>query len=112
MFPGVNPRQMQQAMKRLGIKQEQINAIEVIIRTPEHDIVIENPDVQKVNMMGQWTFQITGEETLRSRDSAPEISEEDIETVMEQTSKTKDEALKAIKDSNGDLAEAILSLQK
>lgn len=103
---------MQQAMKRLGIKQEQINAIEVIIRTPQHDIVIQDPDVQKVNMMGQWTFQITGEETIKSRDTAPEISEEDIETVMDQTSATKEEALKAIKNSNGDLAEAILSLQK
>ncbi len=111
MFPGANPRQMKQAMKRLGIKQEEIEAVEVIIRTAEHDIVIENPDVQKVNMMGQWTFQITGEEQIRRRELAPEISEDDIQTVMEQANCTEIEAKKALETAKGDIAEAIIALQ-
>ena len=111
MFPGVNPRQMKQAMKKLGIKQEEINAVEVIIRTPEHDIVIESPDVQKVNMMGQWTFQITGEEQIRQRDTTPDISEDDIETVVSQTGCSEEEAKKVLEETKGDIAEAIVKLQ-
>ena len=63
MLPGLNPRKMQQMMKQLGIQQVDIPAIEVIIKTEEKDIIITNPSVAKVNMMGQETFQIAGEIT-------------------------------------------------
>ena len=53
MFPGMNPREMQKAMKRLGIKQEEIDAEEVIIKTAGKSLVIKNPHVSRVNMMGQ-----------------------------------------------------------
>ncbi len=108
MFPGMNPRDMQKAMKKLGIKQEEIEASEVIIRTASHDIVISNPQVTKVNMMGQETFQIVGEIHERS----PELfSQDDIETVMEQTGASEAEAKKALEEE-GDLAAAILKLKK
>lgn len=110
MIPGMNPRQMKQAMKRMGIQQEDLEAIEVIIRLPDKEIVISNPSVQKVNMMGQWTYQISGEETQRSIDSTPDIDEEDIKTVMEQTGASEEDALAAIKEAQGDLAQAILKL--
>ena len=61
MFPGINPREMQKAMKRLGIRQEEIDANLVIIKTHGGDIIIKNPQVSRVNMMGQETFQIAGE---------------------------------------------------
>ena len=111
MFPGINPREMQKAMKKLGIKQEEINAEPVIIRTAEKDLVIKNPQVSKVNMMGQETFQIVGEITEVEKESKAEINEDDISTVMEQTNCTKEDALEAIEESNGNLAEAILKLQ-
>lgn len=109
MLPGINPRQMRQAMKRLGIQQEELSAELVIIRTGSKDIVIRNPQVSKVNMMGQWTYQISGEEEARPKEIS--ISEEDLKTVMEQAKCSREEALKSLKDSNGDLAEAILSLK-
>jgi len=112
MMPGMNPRQMQQAMKRLGIKQEEIDAEEVIIRTSSKEIVISNPSVQKVNMMGQWTYQISGEESERSLDATPDVSDEDIKTVMDQTNCTEDEAEKAIEEAEGNLAEAIMKLSE
>lgn len=112
MMPNINPRQMQQAMKRLGIQQQDVDATEVIIRTPEKDIVIINPSVQKVNMMGQISFQISGNVEERSVDTAPDISDDDIATVAEQTNVSKEVALEAIKNHNGDLAAAILDLQK
>ncbi|MBI2668399.1 nascent polypeptide-associated complex protein [Candidatus Woesearchaeota archaeon] len=109
MIPGINPRQMQQAMRKLGIQQTEIPATEVIIRTEDKEIVIRNPSVQKVNMMGQETFQIAGD--IEECKIKEEISEEDIKTVMEQTNVTKDQAKKALEDSEGDLAQAIMNLQ-
>jgi len=112
MIPGMNPRQMQQAMKRLGIQQVEIDAKEVIIRTSDKELVFKEPQVAKVNMMGQNTYQIIGEPDERPLSAEPEISEEDIKTVMEQAGVDKKTAFNAIKKHKGDLAEAILSLQK
>jgi len=102
---------MQKAMKRLGIKQEEIDAEEVIIRTSDKDLVIKNPQVSKVNMMGQETFQIVGDIVEVERDGRIQINEEDMATVMEQTNCTKEEALEALEESNENLADAILKLQ-
>ena len=112
MIPGMNPKQMKQAMKRMGIKQEEIDAKEVIIKLENHEIIISNPNVSKVNMMGQNTYQVVGEEEIRELDSTPDINEEDVKTVVEQTDCSEDEARKAIDASKGDLAEAILKLKK
>ena len=111
MFPGMNPREMQKAMKRLGIKQEEIDAEVVIIKTVEKDLVIKNPHVSKVNMMGQETFQIVGDITEVEKNESIEINDNDIETVIGQTNCSREEALEALRDSNGNLAEAILKLQ-
>ena len=61
MFPGVNPRKMQQMMKKMGIQQQEIDALEVIIKTKDKQLVFSHPQVSRVNMMGQDTFQIIGE---------------------------------------------------
>ena len=108
MIPGMNPRQMQQAMKRLGIQQEDIEATEVIIRCPDKDIIISQPSVARVNMMGQKTFQISGEAHERPHDTAPDISPDDVKTVMEQASVDEQTAKDAISRHKGDLAAAIL----
>jgi nascent polypeptide-associated complex subunit alpha len=110
MIPGMNPRQMKQAMKRMGIEQQDLQAQEVIIRLADRDLVITNPEVAKVNMMGQETYQVVGEVEERARDSAPDINEEDILTVMQQTGAEKPEATKAIQEADGDLAAAIMAL--
>ena len=109
MIPGMNPKQMQQAMKKLGMKQEDIDAIAVIIRTKKEDIIITSPSVQKIDMMGQKSYQISGIEEVRQIE--PDISEEDIKTVMEQASASREKAVLALKSNEGDLAAAILSLQ-
>ena len=111
MFPGMNPREMQKAMKRLGIKQEEIDAEIVIIKTADKDLVIKNPHVSKVNMMGQETFQIVGDITEVNKDQNMEISEDDMSTVMERTNCSKEKALEVLQQSNGNLAQAILKLQ-
>ena len=111
MIPGVNPRKMQQMMKKMGIQQSELDATEVIIRCPDKEIVITNPSVSKVNMMGQQTYQVVGEEHERLLDTKPELSDDDIKTVMDQAGCSEEEAKKAIEENNYDLAEAIMHLK-
>ncbi len=107
MFPGMNPRQLEQAMKKMGIKQEEIEASEVIIKGKEKQYIIRNPQIIKMNMMGQESLQVTG--TLEEVSS---ITEEDIKTVASQANVSEAEAKQALEESNGDLAEAILHVKK
>lgn len=110
MIPGMNPRDMAKAMKRMGIQQQELDAMQVIIRLKDKDLIFDDPQVSKVNMMGQQTWQVTGEFTEQERSAEAEIKDEDINTVMEQTGKSREEAVQAIKDASGDLAQAILNL--
>jgi len=112
MFPGVNPRQMQQMMRKMGISQDELEASQVIIKLADRKLVFDNPQVSKVDMMGQETYQVIGtpNEYPLEDDEDLDISEEDIKTVMDQTGSNRDVALNAILESNGDLAEAILKL--
>jgi nascent polypeptide-associated complex subunit alpha len=110
MIPGMNSKQAQQMMKKMGISQQEIEAEQVIIRCGDHNLVIDSPQVAKVNMMGQDMFQITGQARQESISQDIEISQEDVQTVMEQAQVDEDTARKAITQYNGDLAEAILSL--
>ena len=120
MFPGmkgmnINPKMMEQAMKKMGMKQEEIPATEVIIKLADKEgkeLVIAEPQVTKVNMMGQETYQIVGEAHERERSSEVAITEEDVKTVMEQAKVDKKTAQSALKKSKGDIAEAILTLQE
>jgi len=107
MFPGINQQQMQQAMKKLGVKQQEIDAKEVIIKTSDKTLIVRNPQVIRMNMMGQESLQITGE-----IEEEVQISEEDINTVSEQANVSKEEAKIALELTKGDLAEAIIELKK
>ncbi|MBI4150258.1 nascent polypeptide-associated complex protein [Candidatus Woesearchaeota archaeon] len=112
MMPKINPRMMQQAMKQMGIKQEELDAVEVVIRLHDKDIVITNPHVAKVNMMGQESFQISGTIKEQPRTLHTEINEDDVKTVMEQAGVDAKTARDALKASKGDIAEAILALKE
>ena len=111
MFPGMDERAMKQAMKRLGMKQEEIAAAEVIIKLQNgNELLIANPQVTKVNLMGQDTFQIVGQVSERQQQQ-PLFTQEDIATVAEQAGVTREKAEEALEKSKGDLAEAIMSLK-
>ncbi len=109
MFPGLNPKKMQAVMKQMGISQDEIDASRVIIETPEKNIIINNPSVTKIKMQGQESFQISGdisEEEAEQEDN----TEQDIQTIIEKTGCSEEQAKQALGQANGDLAEAILSL--
>ena len=103
----INPRQIEKAMKRMGMQAVPIEAEEVIIRTPEKQITISNPQVTRVNMMGQDTFQIVGEV---EESEAEKFSDDDIKLVMEKAGVDEEAARKALEEE-GDIAGAILKLK-
>ena len=108
MFPGMNPRKMNQMMKKMGVQQVVIPATEVIIKSEGRELVILNPQVSKVNMMGQETIQIVGQ--IHERAIELEINQEDITTVIGQTNVSREAATAALKAAKGDLAKAIMDL--
>ncbi|MFA5992690.1 MAG: nascent polypeptide-associated complex protein [Candidatus Pacearchaeota archaeon] len=101
----INPAQMKAMMKQMGIKQEEIDAIRVIIETEGENIVIENPSVVEVNMSGNKSWQISGDAHTEEKGFA----EEDIKMIMEKTGVSEVEAKRAL-EKTGDIADAIIEL--
>lgn len=110
-------RDAKRMMQKMGMKIDEIDGVtEVLIRTATREIIIEAPVVTSVVVQGQRMYQITGgsaHERAPSAEAAqPEVPEEDVNLVATQTGKTVDEARAALKESGGDLAEAILRLKQ
>jgi nascent polypeptide-associated complex subunit alpha len=110
-------RDAKRMMQKMGMKIDEIDGVtEVLIRTATREIIIEEPVVTSVVVQGQRMYQITGgsaHERAPSAEAAqPEVPEEDVNLVVTQTGKTVDEAKAALKESGGDLAEAILRLKQ
>jgi len=99
---------MKQAMKKMGIKQEELEASRVDIYLKDKKIVISNPSVSKVNMMGKDSFQISGD---ISEENLEKFSDDDVKTVVSQVGCSEDEAKKALEKTDGDIAAAIIALK-
>jgi len=121
MIPGgrVNPRQMRQAMKRMGIEQEELEGVEeVVIRTASKEYVIRDPNVTAMTAQGQKIWTVVGEPIVRDRADAkkleagqgPTIPEEDVQLVAEKAGVSEAEARKALEECGGEPAEAIIRL--
>lgn len=110
MMPrGMNPKQMNQMMRKLGINVKDIKNVEkVIIITDEKEYVFNQAEVTIMNAQGQKTYQVVGNPTIHQRKE--EIPQQDIDLIVEQTGKTAQEAKEALEASNGDIAEAIMKL--
>ncbi|MCK5176426.1 MAG: hypothetical protein KAQ92_01750 [Candidatus Aenigmarchaeota archaeon] len=114
----MNPKQMQKMMQKMGMNTQDIDAKEVRIICAEKTIIIENPNVQRIAMQGQISFQITGTENevdnsqLEGATEEKEaFGDEDIKMIMEQTGKSKEEVQKVLEET-GDIAETIMVLTK
>ncbi len=103
----MDPKKVEQMLKQLGMKMEDIPASEVIIKTDDGDITISNPQVVKTIMKDQVVYQVSGnvkEETF---------SEEDVKLVVNQTGIKDEKRIKqALEESKGDVVEAIMKLKK
>lgn len=112
----VSPRQAKRMMQRMGLSMNPMPDVqEVILRTSRKEITVENPEVAVLDMHGQKIFQVTGERITEKELEKPEekvtIPEEDVRLVADQTGKSVEEAQRALEETEGDLAKAILLLQ-
>lgn len=112
MMPNVDPKMLKSMMDRMGIKTSEVPAESVTIHCSNKDIVITSPQVTRIEAQGVVSFQVAGRIDENSPISAVEITDDDINTVMEQSGVSdREKAKRALQDSNGDIAEAILSLK-
>ncbi len=124
----INPREQRRMMERMGMNMDAVpDVTQVIIKTSSKDIVINEPEVAILNVQGQKIYQIIGGKVTETAPSASHptasapaatataaksaVSEEDAQLVADQTGKSLAEAKRALEESGGDLAKAILLLQ-
>ena len=108
MFGGVNPAQMKGMMKKMGISQVELPVRRVVFEMADGNLVVENPNVMRIKMQGQESFQVTGDAV---EESVETFSSEDVTMVASQTGKSDAEVREALEKSDGDIAEAIMSLK-
>lgn len=108
MLGGINPKQMQGMMKKMGIAQQEIDAERVIIEGKDKNIIIENPSVMKITMQGNISYQISGDE---SEEEKKAYSDEDIQLVKDKTGKSEEEIVEFLEKNDGDIAQAIMELK-
>jgi len=105
-------RQTRRLLERMGINMQEVKgAEEVIIKTGEKEIVIRDPMVYEIKAKGMRMFQVSGSDIEEKEIEKPKISEEDIALVMSQTGVSKEKAIAALEEANGDIALAIMHLQ-
>lgn len=105
---GVDPKQMAKMMKQMGIENTNVPAKRVIIEQEGGKIIIDEPQILKISFSGQDSYQISG----NARQEGAGIRDEDVKLVAESANVGENEARKALEEANGDIAEAILKLQK
>ena len=112
MFPKrIDRRQMERAMRQMGVKMKELEGVrEVVIKLSDREIVIPNAQVTRTDMAGQRSYQVSGQESERKPES--ELSEDDVKLVMEQAGVEREAAMQVLKETGGDIAEAILKLKE
>ena len=111
MMPNMDPRSLKRMMDSMGMKTMEIPALRVIIEGKNKSFIIDEPNVTMIEMQGNKSFQITGRISEAERDlPPPEITEDDISMVKEKTGATEEAVKKALEETNGNIAEAIMKL--
>ncbi len=110
-------RDMRRMLEKMGVEIEELqNVKEVIIRTDKEEYLIKKPTVNLVKMQGALSFEIMGGEftknQLEMKEVPLEIKEDDALLVARETGVSKEEAEKVLRESNGDIALAILKIQE
>lgn len=118
-----NQKNIRKLMQQMNV--EELAAKSVIIELAGESggrIIIDSPQVSKMKVMGQETYQVVGsarrEETGSARASGEDVAdaaattvkEEDVTLVASQAGVSVEDARNALEESGGDLAGAIMKL--
>jgi nascent polypeptide-associated complex subunit alpha len=123
-FRGMSPKQIARMMKKMGIEQKEVKDVkEVIFRFEDKEWYIANPQVMLIKQTGNESFQVSGKKVERGITVGESIIEEEIEAkeieipmedaalVAGQTGVSIEMAKEALRETEGDLAAAILKLR-
>ena len=111
----VSPRALRRMMRQMGMSMTPVEGVlEVVLRLPDKQVVLEDPEVLMVEMGGQRIYQViparVREEAITPARPVMEIPEEDVQLVAQQAGVSLEEARAALEQTGGDLAKAILLL--
>ena len=102
----INDRNARRMMERMGINQKEVPDVEeVIIRTHTKDLVISGASVSEVNFQGNRVFQVSGEVEEVAKE-VKKFSDDDIVLVQQQANVTREKAVAALEQSDGEVAKA------
>ncbi|MEM2849526.1 MAG: nascent polypeptide-associated complex protein [Candidatus Bathyarchaeia archaeon] len=114
----ISPREARRLMNRMGVKMEALDGVErVVIYMSGKELLIEEPSVMVMEVGDQKVFQISGKISERTVEKAeevlekPEVSEDDVMLLASQTGVTVEEARRALEESGGNLASALMILR-
>ena len=99
-------------MQRMGMQVKQIDDVtRVVIESASKRIVIDEPEVAVVTVQGQTVYEVGGG---RAREEGPSGagSEDDAKLVAAQAEVSVEQAASALRQSGGDLAQAIILLKQ
>lgn len=102
---------MRRMLDKMGLDMKELpNVQEVIIKTDKKEIIISKPAVTEMKSQDSSIFQVVANGYEERELETPVFSEEDIMLVSQQANVSAEVATNALKETNGDLARAILLL--
>ncbi|MFQ5920541.1 MAG: nascent polypeptide-associated complex protein [Nitrososphaerales archaeon] len=104
-------RELRRMLGKMGLDMNQLNNVEeVVIRTNEKEIIVRSPTVAELKGQDSTIFQVVGDDIEEKQREVPKFKDEDVMLVAQQAGVSKEAALQALTEAQGDLAKAILSL--
>ena len=108
----ISPREQQRMMQQMGMQVQQLDDVtRVIMETPSRRIVIDDPEVATVTVQGQTIYQVGGG-SVKEEVVSGQASVDDAKLVASQAGVSQEEAAEALRQSGGDLAQAIVLLKQ
>ena len=110
MLGGRDARRM---MNRMGVNIKEVEDVrEVVIRTESRDIVITDSTVQEMETNEDVTvFMVSAMGYEERVPEKPTYAEDDVELLCLKANVSREEAISALTDSDGEIGTALLKLQ-
>jgi nascent polypeptide-associated complex subunit alpha len=104
-------RQLRRMLDKMGLNMNELKDVEeVVIKTSQKEIFIKKPTVAELKSQDSTIYQVIGDDIEEKEREVPKFSDEDIMLVSQQAGVSKEVAIKALTEAQGDLAKAILTL--
>ena len=104
-------RQIRRMLDKMGLNMNELkDVLEVVITTNDREIIIKSPTVAEMKSEDSTIYQVVGDDIEEKQREVVKFRDEDIMLVSQQAGVSKEVAIQALTESQGDLAKAILNL--